>query len=232
MNELINQVNWPDVIAGGVVGFFAAILVAALFEWVRKPNLMFVIDLQKGEGERKINRTNYKWKFLNVIIHNKKRPFYRSWLWGNVGAENTRAWIYFRNFKTNELIVKVSARWASTKQPINNFGLDINEILVASRESIPVDEDASLAVAIKTNKSDKIFAFNNESYFFYPTYNPPYNTLWSKKEFEIGNMKKYKVSIRALAQGHNYWAHFILMNPNSSYNSIKLQKWEVMKIDY
>ncbi len=218
----MNTINWQELVIGGVIGFFVALFTAAIYEWARKPNLIFGIDKEKNEGSETISNT--QWKFLNVIVSNKKRPFYKSWLFGNVGVENARAWVYFRNFKTNDLILKISARWASTKQPINNFGLDINEILVASRESIPIGEDAPVAIAIKTNQSDKIFAFNNESYFFHPNHSSPYNTLWSKKEFEIGKMNKYKISVRVLAQGHDFWSHFVLSNSGSSYNKIKLLK--------
>ena len=225
---MLENINWPELSVGGLVGFFTALVVAAIYEWVRKPNLVFTIDESPNEGQRNIKGKDYRWKFINLIVENSARPWWQSWLWGNVAAENIRAWISYRDYDSSSEIVKVSARWASTKQPINDFGRpDWSSILVTSRESIPVGESASLAVVIKTDKSESVFGFNNESYLYYPEYNLPYDTLWSKPEFEIGSDKKYRVCVMVLAQGHEYRKEFILLNPKKSYTSIKLLGGEV-----
>ena len=229
---MLENINWPELSVGGVVGFFTALVVAAIYEWVRKPNLVFSIEESPNEGQRNIKGKDYKWKFINLIVENSARPWWQSWLWGNVAAENIRAWISYRDYDSSSEIVKVSARWASTKQPINDFGRpDWSSILVLSRESIPVGESASLAVVIKTDKSESVFGFNNESYLYYPEYNLPYDTLWSKPEFEIGSEKKYRVCVMVLAQGHEYRKEFILLNPRKSYTSIKLLDGEVNSCD-
>lgn len=222
------SINWPELLIGGLIGLFTALIVAAIYEWVRKPNLIFSIDDSPNEGQRSIKGKDYKWKFINLIIENKTRSWWQSWLWGNVPAENIRAWISYRDYDSGSEIVKISARWASTQQPINDFGRpDWSSILVTSRESIPVGESASLAVVIKTDKSESVFGFNNESYLYYPEYNPPYDTLWSKPDFEIGDEKKYRVCVLVLAQGHEYRKEFILLNSRKSYKSIKLLGSEV-----
>ena len=91
---------------------------------------------------------------------------------------------------------------------------------------MPVGESSSLAVAIKTSESENMYGFNNESYAFYPNYDPQYNTLWSKPDFEIGSDKKYRVCIKILAAGHEYTEEFILLNPRKRHNSIHLAKIE------
>jgi len=225
---MLENINWPELFIGGLIGLLTALVVAAIYEWIRRPNLDFTIDTSSNEGERDIKGKNFKWKFINVIVENKTRSWWLSWLRGNVAAENARAWVSFRDYDSSSELVKISARWSTTKQPINDFGRpDWSLILVTSRESIPVGESASLAVAIKTDKSEYIFAFNNESYLYYPEYNPPYDTLWSKPEFEIGSDKKYRVCVKVLAQGHEYHKEFILLNPRKSYKSIKILSDEV-----
>lgn len=219
------SINWPELIIGGTIGFLVALLTAAIYEWVRKPNLTFNVDINPNEGQRNIKGKDYSWKFLNVIVENKHRSWWQSWLWGNVPAESARAWISFLEYETGTEVLKINARWASTKQPINDFGRpDWSSILVASRESIPVGESVSVAIAIKTDKSESIFAFNNESYSYYPDYAPPFDSLWSKGEFEIGDDKKYRVYVKILSQGHEFCEEFILLNPRKSYKSITLSK--------
>lgn len=226
----MNNINWSELIIGAVFGFFTALFTAAIYEWIRRPNLVFSIDESPNEGQRNIKSKDYKWKFINLIVENKTRPWWQSWLWGNVAAENIRAWISYRDYDSNSEIVKIPARWASTSQPINDFGRpDWSSILVTSRESIPVGGAASLVVVIKTDKSENLFAFNNESYLYYPEYDFPYNTLWSKSDFEIGDDKKYRVCVLILAQGHKYRKEFILSNPRKTHTSIRLLKIGVDK---
>lgn len=221
--------NWPELFLGGIIGFIAALLVATIYEWVRKPNLVFSIDDSPNEGTRDIKGKGYKWKFINVIVENKIRPWWQSWLWGNVPAENTRAWICFLDYDSKAEIKKISARWASTGQPINSFGRpDWSSILVTSRESIPVGEKASLAVAVKTENTDKvdnnIYGFNNESYMFYPEFPSPHDSLWSNPDSLVGDDKKYRVFVKILTQGHEYKEEFILLNSTKLYKSLKLLK--------
>lgn len=224
---MTKDINWLELVIGGAIGFFVALLTAAIYEWVRKPNLIFEVDKNANEGERRIKNQDYRWKFLNIIVQNKRRSWWQSWFYGNVPAENARAWVSFRDYDSNAEIFKISARWASTKQPINDFGRpDWSSILVTSRESIPVGESASLAIVIKTDKSGDVFAFNNESYSYYPEYPSPYDTLWSNPDFQIGNDKKYKVCIKVLSQGHEYSEKFTLLNSNRSYKSIILSMEE------
>lgn len=222
---MIKDINWLELIIGGSIGFFFALLTAAIYEWVRKPNLIFEVDKNANEGQRRIKNHDYRWKFLNVIIQNERRSWWQSWFYGNVPAENTRAWVSFCDYDSNAEILNISARWASTKQPINDFGRpDWSSILVTSRESIPVGESASLAIVIKTDKSGNVFAFNNESYLFYPEYSSPYDTLWSNPDFQVGDDKKYKVCIKVLSQGHEYSEKFTLLNSSRSYKSIILSR--------
>ncbi len=223
----LNNINWPEVFTGGFIGFLTALLTASIYEWVRRPNLIFTVDTNSNEGERRIKSKDYKWKFLNIVVENPKRPWWQSWFWGNLPAENTRAWVSFRDYETDTELKKISARWATTKQPLNDFGRpDWSSLLVTSRDSIPVNESASMAVAIKTNESESVYGFNNESYAFYPEYNSPYDTLWSNPEFETGNDKKYKICVKVLTNGHEYTEEFLLLNPRKTYKSISLAKEE------
>lgn len=220
-------INWPEIFIGGTVGFLTALLTASIYEWIRKPNLKFSVDINSNEGERKIKNKDYKWKFLNIIVEKPKRPWWESWLWGNIPAENARAWVSFRDYETGAEIRKISARWATTKQPLNDFGRpDWSSLLITSRESIPVNESVSLAAAVKTSESDGVYGFNNESYVFYPEYDSPYDSLWSNSEFEIGNDKKYKICVKVLTNGHEYKEEFILLNSRKTYKSISLVKIE------
>ncbi len=227
----MNNINLLELTIGATFGFFTALFTAAIYEWVRKPNLIFKIDENANEGQRSIKNVNYNWKFLNIIVENKIRPWWQSWLWGNVPAENARAWILFQDYDSKAVIREISARWSSTKQPINGLGQpDWSSILVTSRESIPVHETASVAVVIKVdngNRADEnIYGFNNESYMFYPEFQSPNNSLWSNPDFLVGDDKKYWVCIKVLTQGHEYTEKFILSNFTKSYKSIKLLKFE------
>ena len=184
---------------------------------------MFTIDTSPNEGERNIKGKTYQWKFINIIVENKARPWWQTWLWGNVPAENVRVWISFRDYESNSEQFKISARWSTTSQPINVLGYpDWSSILVASRESIPIGESASLAAIIKTDQSESVFAFNNESYQYYPEYGAPFNTLWSKPEFELGSDKKFRLCVKVLAGGHEFNEEFVLLNTRKSYGSIKM----------
>ena len=49
---MLENINWPELSVGGLVGFFTALVVAAIYEWVRKPNLIFSIDESPNEGRR------------------------------------------------------------------------------------------------------------------------------------------------------------------------------------
>ena len=194
------------------------------------PNLTFKLDDNSNTGERIIKDFKYKWKFLNVIVENKSRPWWQSWLFGNVPAENARVWISFFDYDSNSRLFRISGRWASTAQPISTLGQpDWSSILVTSRESIPIDEAASVAVAIKTEnpkKDSNVYAFNNESYMYYPGYPSPYDALWTKPEFLIGEDKKYRVCIEILSNGHMYHGEFTLSNSDKFYNNIKLLQKE------
>lgn len=64
------SINWPELLIGGLIGLFTALIVAAIYEWVRKPNFIFSIDDSPNEGQRTIKGKDYKWKFINLILEN------------------------------------------------------------------------------------------------------------------------------------------------------------------
>ena len=72
---MLEKINLPELFIGGTIGFFTALVVAAIYEWVRKPNLVFSIDESPNEGQRSIKGKDYKWKFINLIVENMGRSW-------------------------------------------------------------------------------------------------------------------------------------------------------------
>ena len=221
--QWISRLPWIEIIIGLISGLTAAIIFEILINHFRKPNLTFDIDPGNGLGEN--NQFNdgqlRKWKFLNVSVHNRHRRLFLRWL--DVSADNATAKLSFRHWDTDVEVVKIdNARWNTTKQPIEGERLDINTMLIRSRESIPIEESAGIAIAVKTDQNDNIFGFNNQSYLCHPDNPIPYNILWSHPDFEVGNERKYKLVVKVLADGHLYSKVFTLENPRRNYNSVRV----------
>lgn len=205
---------------------FLGWLIASIHYEIKKPNIVFELVGREETGIRKIGNKDYAWKFINIIIHNKKRPWYKSWFWGNIHINNARGWVIFKDYQTKTILKTVDGRLNTTSEPIDGEKVNLGSIYVTSRESIPVGEKSGLAIALKTNQSEDVYGFNNSSYLYYPLFRDPNNTLWSKPDLEIGNDKKYLICVKVLAEGHEYRRKFLLINRSKKYDSIELAKIE------
>jgi hypothetical protein len=143
-----------------------------------------------------------------------------------MNVNQVSAWIYFLDFESNGEIKVIRARWSSSRQPIfHNGKIDIANLLVTPRESIPIGELSEVACVLKVNDKEdhNIYAFNNESYEFNNT-----KDLWRKPEYAIGKFPRYKVRVKVIADGYEFNELFSLLNPkqDGSIDSLTLQKLE------
>ena len=213
--------NWSEIFLGAIIGSFLGTLLTAFLDWQRRPNLTITVDDNPNKGLRIVDGRTFEYKFANVVVKNESRNFLGSLLYGNIPANNCRAWVIFQDYDTKAELLKINARWATNREPVFAGILDLGSILVVSRESVPVGDSASITVAVKTNQTSDIFGFNNENYMYYPTFPSPYNSLWGKDTHNIGCEKRYRVFVKILADGNTYCEGFLLVN-NQTLDSFKL----------
>ncbi len=160
------------------------------------------------------SRNGKTFKFLNLVVNKRPNPF-KQFIFTQTNINNGRAWIIFKDYISKIEMLKINARWASTREPIDyNSGQPlIPEILLPSRDFLPVGESATISVAIKEKTEKSFFAFNNESYLH----------NWKNQDFELEE-NKYLLEVRLLADGKEYKQEFLLTNPSKSLKNFKLTK--------
>lgn len=192
------------------VGVISGWLITRIMEALRKPSISF-----KLSDDQEFTKGNKKYKFINLIISNNRRNFIKKFLFGNIPINNARVWLRFNDYSSNVEFLKIDARWASTKEPVdyNTNQLIIPEIILPSRDTIPVGEEAAVSVAIKESGEDSFFPFNNQSYLH----------NWKHPDYELTD-KKYWLEILLLTDGEEYKHKFLLTNPSKSLRNFKLLK--------
>lgn len=204
INNISPLVDSNQLWIGVVLGWF----LTRFMETLRKPNLKF-----EQADDTEFARGNKQFKFININITNNKQRRLKKFFVGNSSLNNARAWVIFEDYSSRVEVLRVNARWASTKEPIDyNSGQPlILEILLPSRDTIPPGETAMVSVAIKESGEDSFFAFNNESYLH----------NWKNADFELKD-NKYWLKILLLSDGEEYSMEFLLLNPSKSLRNFKV----------
>lgn len=192
------------------IGIVVGWLLTRFMETLRKPDLKF-----DPVDDSDFIRGNKKFKFINVSITNNEQSSIRKLFFGNSSLNSGRAWIIFQDYSSKIEVLRVNARWASTKEPIDYSSGQplIPEIVLPSRDTIPPGETAVVSVAIKESSEDSFFAFNNESYLH----------NWKNADFELKD-NKYWLKVLLLADGEEYSKEFLLLNPSKSLRNFRIIK--------
>lgn len=199
------QNPWLLLPIGALLGWF----VTRFMNMYARPNLVF-----RPSDDKDFISNGKSYKFLNLIVENKRQNLLKKFLFGNYNLNNARVWLRFKDYSSKVEFLKISARWASTREPIDPTGhVIISEILLPSRETIPPGEDAGVSVALKESGEKIFFAFNNDSYLH----------NWKNPDYELDE-NKYWVEVRLLADGEEYKHEFLLTNPSTSLRNFKLLK--------
>ncbi len=192
------------------IGIILGWLLTRIMEMFRRPRISF-----DSIDDSEFSRASKKFKFLNVIVKNKKQNWIEKFFLGNTSLNNARVWLSFGEFTSHKEVLKINGRWASTKEPVDYSSGQplIAEILLPSRDTIPQGEEANISIAIKESTEDSFFAFNNDSYLH----------NWKNPDFELKD-NKYWLEIRILADGEEYIGKFLLSNPSKSLKNFKIHK--------
>ncbi len=156
-----------------------------------RPNITMSIE----DSATFIDRaSNINYKFLHIKVKNNKRNLFIKFFIGNQTANVARSWISFIDILTNAELLKINGRWATTKEPVDYKGsVNIGDAIIASRETIPPDEESVIPITIKQEGKKECFAFNNESYLY----------SWQKPDFELTE-KRYKIKVKVAAEGSEW----------------------------
>ncbi len=192
------------------VGVIVGVLLTRAMEMLMRPSISF-----KLSDDQEFARSNKKYKFINLIVSNNKRNFLKKFLFGHSSINNARVWLRFKDYSSKVNILNIDGRWASTKEPVdyNTNKIIFSEVILPSRDTIPVGEQAAVSVAIKESGEDSFFAFNNQSY----------SHSWKNPDYELAD-KKYWLEILLLADGEEYKYTLLLINPSKSLSNFKLLK--------
>jgi len=206
------EMNYMELLFGAILGW----LITRLASYFSKPKLTFKIDngqlFQNGVGQ---------YRFLSIRIINKPNNlFFKliSFLFGKTNLNNAKAQINFSLPENSKFTIKTinNGRWATTKEPVDysTGKVDYSQILMPSRDSIFVEEEGMVNIAIKKEDDKSFYAFNNESY----------DSRWwpLKPEFEI-NEKYLVVTLKLLADGDSYDFQCALVNSNKKLNNFYLK---------
>ncbi len=196
-----------------ILGVFLGGLLTRGWDEIRKPNLKIEI----GEDGFWPNNSSSDVKFLHIKVNNVKRNWLDSIFFGNLTANNARAWVSFLDYPSKKELVKMNGRWTSKKEPVDYSTGKINlaEVLIPPRETIPSGEETNISITLKDKGKNNFYGFNNESY----SYN------WRKPEYELDE-KRYIVRIRISSEGKDWLTDFVLLNPGKPLSNFKLDKSE------
>lgn len=205
-NSLQTFINSNQLWIGILVGW----ILTRFMEMLRRPKISFV-----PTEDSEFTKVNRKFKFINITVKNAKQNWLENFFSGNSNLNNARVWLIFKELTSSKEVLKISGRWASTKEPIDYSSGQplIPEILITSRETIPQGEETNISIAIKEYGEDSFFAFNNESYLH----------NWKNPDCELKD-NKYWLEVCLLADGEEYTGNFLLSNPSKSLKNFKLLK--------
>lgn len=203
-----------EVLLGIPVGFFLFLLI----EEFKKPSLSFIV-VEEPLSEKEIDKTIYKWKFLNIKVLNKKKRF----RYFNSTIRDARAFLIFKDPCSKKEILKINARWYSGKEPLIYLGnktvVDIGFALIPQRETIPPGEEGGIAIAVKFEGNSNFYAFNNESYL-YQDEGP-----WSYSRYKI-KKDHILLCVSVKSEGVDYQEEFLIKNPNKTRHDFQLSVLE------
>lgn len=206
------QMNYFELILGALLG----LIVTRLASNFSKPRLIFKID-----NGQIFEIDTHKYRFLSIRIINKPMNLFFKligFLFGRRNLNNAKAQVNFALPENSKFIIKTvnNGRWATTKEPVDysTGRVDYSQILLPSRDSIFIEEEGVVNIAIKKENDGSFYAFNNESY------DPRWWPL--KPEFEVGE-KYLVVTLRLLADGENYSFKCVLVNSNKKLENFYLK---------
>lgn len=143
MSQVWSLINENQLILGVLLGW----LFVRFWEELRKPNLKLQIG---GDGFWPQN-TNPKTKFVHIKVINFKRNLLMGLFLSSPTANNARSWVSFHDYLTKTEIVKMNGRWTSKREPVDytTGKIDLAEVLILPRETIPAGEETNISVALK-----------------------------------------------------------------------------------
>lgn len=161
--DVLDQINWPELAAGAVVGWVSGLASVLLVDHLKKPKLVFEVG-SIGED------STHKWRFLHIKIKNLKKQYKFSPFSTNPAFE-CKAVVRIRN-------KSFIGRWTSKEQPIGNVSDVINKALVHPRETIHpytgAYDTVEVSIGMKYENQKSFYGFNNESYLHKDFKNPTY----------------------------------------------------------
>lgn len=203
---------FPISISDALIAFFLGFFLFILTESLKKP--IFKFKVIEGQSiERNINNKKWKFKFLNIEIENKKRPKLFSFF--NKTANNSRAYLIFKDASSKLEIKKLNARWYTGKEPVEYMGndqvkIDLGLALIPQREVIPSGEIGGVSIGIKFDGDKHFYAFNNESYLYNHDGRP-----WAYDRHKLPK-DHYLLTLKITSEGKDYCHDFLIKNPNKS----------------
>lgn len=193
-------INWTGL---NILDFIAATFVALLLWFLdkqKKPHLT-IGEAQSSE----LDLPQGKYKIVNLKVKNDRKSGLTSKFF-NQTATQVRASIIFKDFESKNKLFELIGRWNTTREPLtpDYSKADPGLALTSQREVISPGEEITLSIAIKKDKSNKCFPFNNESYLHLPDF--------SKPEWELSD-DKILVSVKIQsAEIETDEINFILIN--------------------
>jgi len=198
-----------------VSGLIVAFLLFVITESLKRPYLGFKIK-EEPIFEKDIKDKKRKIRFINIEVSNKKLP----WLVRYFGktANNSRAFLSFRDPSSRKELLRLNARWYTGKEPVDYIGqkVDVGLALIPQREVIPPDEVGGVGVAIKFEGDEHFYAFTNESYLHNDDWRP-----WGWVRYKL-TKDHYLLCLEVKAEGHTYSQEFLLKNPSTTLDDFGL----------
>lgn len=186
---------------------FVAVLIALYIDSLRFPR--FIIYPEPHEI---INRYNGRgrWKFVRLIILNKKMPLLLRWLPRQV-AQGCKASLEFFN-EEGQSLFKMHGRWANTPEiPHVARGSRIERTLYPDPVSIWSGEEQPLDCVVQNEEESVAYGWNNEAYF----------NNWRTPNYRLST-GHYKVKISIIAQNGSSMDKEVGLDVNDNFELTKL----------
>jgi len=168
-------------IFAGIIGWF----ISAILRNFSKPYLVIT------PLEDSLNTNPGSHKFLHIKIENRKRRWWKKFLFGERAALFCRAYIKYIGPDDNHELISgpLSGRWSSTGEPVLQVGnqrhFQYNRVPDLRFEHIMPGDSVNLAVAVKINGDQEFYAFDNVSYaYLHEAFRDP-NKKMDKKTCDV-----------------------------------------------
>jgi hypothetical protein len=202
---------------GAIIGFFVGLLAAVAYEWLRRPRLRFRAQVGEIDSRPVIGR----YRFVSVIVCNHVavpalRPFSRN-------AHYARAFVHFRNRQGDDVLLDdapaIDGRWGSGPEPVDYASntLKLELVVIPQREIVVIDEAAVVNIAVRFDRDQHGFAFNNRSYLAPPT---P-DEHWRLSGYELQEDPVF-VRIRIVAEGVTAWSPTFRLQHGGPFEDVSL----------